>query len=471
MYERNTRGWVKHLDFIFLDMLAITAAFFLAYGLRIGAVSLFQNPDYRSFYAVIIGFHILVAFFFRSYTSIIRRGLIVELQSVLKHNILLMGCVLVWIVFTKHTVVYSRLLLLYFSAFDCVFMMLFRTLRKSMVRKQLMTSGKGSELLVVTTDGMAARCVEALTRDPYQSYDISGIALLDKDSCGRKISGVPVVADAESLMEYVKGHVVDEVYIRTELMGENVNQLARQLLDMGIVVHFDLEAAFEGLPHKQVHQIADRTVVTTSIQAANVVELFLKRAMDICGALVGLVITGIAFVFVAPAIYIKSPGPIFFSQTRVGRNGRQFRIYKFRSMYMDAEKRKQELMEQNEMQGLMFKMENDPRIIKGIGNFIRDTSIDELPQFFNILKGDMSLVGTRPPTLDEFAQYDLHHKIRLSFRPGLTGMWQVSGRSDITDFEEVVRLDEKYIENWDIWLDIKILLKTVVVVLTRKGSR
>ena len=254
-------------------------------------------------------------------------------------------------------------------------------------------------------------------------------------------------------------------------MGERVNQLARQLLDMGIVVHFDMEAAFEGLPHKQVHAIADRTVVTTSIQAANVVELFLKRAMDICGAMVGLVITGIAFVFVAPAIYFRSPGPIFFSQTRVGRNGRQFKIYKFRSMYMDAEKRKQELMAQNEMQGLMFKMENDPRIIKGIGNFIRDTSIDELPQFFNILKGDMSLVGTRPPTLDEFTQYDLHHKVRLSFRPGLTGMWQVSGRSDITDFEEVVRLDEKYIENWNIWLDIRILLKTVVVVLTRKGSR
>lgn len=471
MYERNTRGWVKHLDFIILDILAITAAFFLAYGLRIGAVSLFENPDYRSFYAVIIGFHILVAFFFRSYANIIRRGLIVELQEVLKHNILLMGCVLVWIVFTKHTTVYSRLLLLYFSVFVCVFMTVFRAIRKRMVRKQLLSNGRGSEMLVVTTEKMAPFCIRELSKDPYQPFELHGIVLLDAACSGQIIQGVPVVTEAASLMEYLKSHVVDEVYIQTEVMGEKVNQLARQLLDMGIVVHFDLEAAFEGLPHKQVHAIADRTVVTTSIQAANVVELFLKRAMDICGALVGLVITGIAFVFVAPAIYFRSPGPIFFSQTRVGRNGRQFKIYKFRSMYMDAEKRKQELMAQNEMQGLMFKMENDPRIIKGIGNFIRDTSMDELPQFFNILKGDMSLVGTRPPTLDEFTQYDLHHKVRLSFRPGLTGMWQVSGRSDITDFEEVVRLDEKYIENWNIWLDIKILLKTVVVVLTRKGSR
>ena len=153
-------------------------------------------------------------------------------------------------------------------------------------------------------------------------------------------------------------------------------------------------------------------------------------------------------------------------------------MYKFRSMYMDAEERKKELMEQNEMQGLMFKMENDPRIIgsekgpgKGIGNFIRKTSIDELPQFWNILKGDMSLVGTRPPTVNEYEQYDLHHKIRLSMNPGLTGMWQVSGRNEITDFEEVVRLDAEYIRKWSLGLDIMILLKTVKVVLVRKGSK
>lgn len=141
-------------------------------------------------------------------------------------------------------------------------------------------------------------------------------------------------------------------------------------------------------------------------------------------------------------------------------------------------KRKKDLMKKNEMQGLMFKMENDPRIIgsekgpgKGIGNFIRETSIDELPQFWNILKGDMSLIGTRPPTVNEYEQYDLHHKIRLSMKPGLTGMWQVSGRSDITDFEEVVRLDTEYIENWSIGMDIRILFKTIQVVLGKKGSK
>ena len=139
-------------------------------------------------------------------------------------------------------------------------------------------------------------------------------------------------------------------------------------------------------------------------------------------------------------------------------------------MYVDAEERKKELMEKNEMDGLMFKMTEDPRITK-VGKFIRKTSIDELPQFFNVLKGDMSLIGTRPPTIDEFEQYQSHHKRRLSIKPGITGMWQVSGRSDIQDFEEIVRLDCEYIDNWSPALDIKILFKTVKVVLMGSGAK
>lgn len=185
-----------------------------------------------------------------------------------------------------------------------------------------------------------------------------------------------------------------------------------------------------------------------------------------------MLLTGIIFIFVAPIIYIKSPGPIFFKQVRIGKNGKKFNIYKFRSMYMDAEERKKELMAQNDIKdGMMFKMDNDPRIIKGIGNFIRDYSLDEFPQFWNVLKGDMSLVGTRPPTVDEWKQYEPYHRGRLAVKPGLTGMWQVSGRSDITDFEEVVKLDMEYVKNWNIGMDIKILFKTVGVVLKGSGSK
>ena len=219
-------------------------------------------------------------------------------------------------------------------------------------------------------------------------------------------------------------------------------------------------------------------VLTNSMANATVFQLAAKRAIDIVGSLVGLAFTAVLTVVLAPMIYIQSPGPIFFSQTRIGRNGKPFRIYKFRSMYMDAEKRKEELMKKNKMQGLMFKADNDPRIIgsgedgkkHGIGWFIRKTSLDEFPQFWNVLKGDMSLVGTRPPTLDEWNRYSLHHRARMAIRPGITGMWQVNGRSDITDFEDVVSLDTAYICNWSIWLDIKILIRTVFCVIAGKGA-
>jgi len=196
---------------------------------------------------------------------------------------------------------------------------------------------------------------------------------------------------------------------------------------------------------------------------------FIKRTMDIVISLIGLIFTAVIFLIFSPIIFIQSPGHIIFKQKRVGRNGRIFDFYKFRSMYPDAEKRKAELMEQNKMQGLMFKMDNDPRIIP-IGHFLRKSSIDELPQFWNVLKGDMSLVGTRPPTLDEFEKYSLYHASRLSIKPGITGLWQISGRSDITDFEQVVMLDREYIRNFSLLKDFYILMKTILVVFKRKGS-
>ena len=211
---------------------------------------------------------------------------------------------------------------------------------------------------------------------------------------------------------------------------------------MGITIHIKLARVADDSSNQIVEKLEGYTVLSTSINMVSAGQLIFKRTMDICGGLVGMLLTGIIFIFVAPIIYIKSPGPIFFKQVRIGKNGKKFNIYKFRSMYMDAEERKKELMAQNDIKdGMMFKMDNDPRIIKGIGNFIRDYSLDEFPQFWNVLIGDMSLVGTRPPTVDEWEKYEMHHRSRLAFKPGLTGMWQVSGRSNITDFEEVVRLD------------------------------
>lgn len=473
MYERNKRSWLKHLDFLFLDLLAITVSFTVAFLVRMDSRNFFRDSSYRSIWLAIIGFHILIAFFFRSYSNIIRRGYLEEAKEILKQNILLLGCVLAYLVFTKQAEIYSRLFWVYFFTLNFCLSVVFRSLRKYSVRESFAERDR-RELLVICPGRNAETCLRGLLESQYQPFHVTGLVLGDEGETTPDVPdsvlGIPVVANLDTFMEYTRLHVVDEVLLQMDRDSARAHAIADQLLSMGVVIHFSLEQSLETYPNKQIQRMGDWTVITTSIQTASVMELFLKRVMDVCGALVGLFFTGIAFVFVAPAICIKSPGPAFFSQYRIGKNGRKFRIYKFRSMYTDAEERKKELMEQNKMQGQMFKMDDDPRIIKGIGHFIRNTSIDELPQFWNILKGDMSLVGTRPPTVDEFEQYESHHKVRLSFKPGLTGMWQVSGRSDITDFEEVVRLDEEYIATWNLWLDIKILLKTVVVVLKRKGS-
>ena len=197
--------------------------------------------------------------------------------------------------------------------------------------------------------------------------------------------------------------------------------------------------------------------------------LIYKRILDLAGGVVGGIVLFLMYPFVGAAIKYESPGPVLFKQKRMGQNGRIFNLYKFRSMYQDAEQRKQELMEKNLMNGAMFKLK-DARRITRVGRWLRKTSLDEFPQFLNVLKGEMSLVGTRPPTLDEVEEYKPEHLKRISAKPGITGLWQVSGRNKITDFEEVVKLDCEYIDGWRFFDDIKIISKTVLAVLQRKGA-
>ena len=294
---------------------------------------------------------------------------------------------------------------------------------------------------------------------------------------------VPFVAEGESVMDYLCHAWVDEVFIDLQPNDPRVDRWIDQLTEMGVTVHLKLANRMELAANKQfVEKLGRYTVLTTSIRTVSTWELFLKRLMDILGGIVGCILTGILFLILAPMIYHESPGPIFFGQTRIGKNGKKFTCYKFRSMYLDAEERKAELMKDNKLgDGKMFKIDFDPRVIgnkvmpngshkTGIGEFIRKTSLDEFPQFFNVLKGDMSIVGTRPPLISETNLYEYQHFARLAIKPGITGMWQVSGRSEITDFDEVVKLDKYYIENWNLGLDIEILLKTVLVVVCKKGA-
>jgi exopolysaccharide biosynthesis polyprenyl glycosylphosphotransferase len=198
--------------------------------------------------------------------------------------------------------------------------------------------------------------------------------------------------------------------------------------------------------------------------------LLYKRALDVIGGVAGCMLLALMYPIVALTIKMDSPGPVLFKQVRIGRNGRQFYLYKFRTMVVDAEKKKSELLKYNEMKGPIFKVADDPRITK-VGRFLRKTSLDEFPQFINVLKGEMSLVGTRPPTPNEVNEYEDWHRRRISATPGITGLWQVSGRNKITDFVEVVKLDLEYIDTWRFARDIWILWRTIWVVLERKGAK
>ena len=265
--------------------------------------------------------------------------------------------------------------------------------------------------------------------------------------------------------------MLDAVFLYLpDVNHKEIDAMIEAFETMGITCYYSVGNLNRKKSVQSVGSFAGHLVITYEANMIDYRRQFIKRSIDIIGAILGMLITIVLTPFIALAIKIDSRGPVFFSQTRIGRNGRRFSMYKFRSMYIDAEERKKELMTQNEMKGFMFKMEHDPRITH-VGRFLRKTSLDELPQFYNVLKGDMSLVGTRPPTEDEFEQYNLRYRRRLSITPGLTGLWQVSGRSDITDFDEVVKLDLSYIDNWTLALDIKILLQTVGVVLFGRGSK
>lgn len=314
-------------------------------------------------------------------------------------------------------------------------------------------------------------------------YFVAGFVVYDAEISGTSAGNISVVANKNNLLEYLSQQWVDEVFIDFIQNEDSRRSLIEQLNSMGIVTHVRLLDESEQVGKKQfVERLGDSVVLTTSMNYATPGQLFLKRMMDIIGSIVGLVITAMLFLLFFPVIKIQSPGPIFFTQVRIGQNGKRFKIYKFRTMYLDAEERKRELMSINRVKdGHMFKLEFDPRVIgnrvlpdgtqkKGMMELFRSLSLDEFPQFLNVLKGDMSLVGTRPPTVEEFETYEAHHHARLACKPGLTGMWQVSGRSNITDFEDVVKLDTQYINEWNLGLDIKILFKTIAILLSREGA-
>lgn len=468
MYQTGKNGWWKHWDFIILDLLCLQIAYISSFMIRHGIILPYRWEEYRSMGVIIALVELCTGFFLENYKHIIRRGYFEELKKTVLQITTVIIVIFTYLFLTKSSADYSRVVFVQMWFLGNILTYIMRWFWKMYLRKKMTDVQHLQKMVVVSVLENAEKIVKEFEKKEYQEFYVSGIILLD-DMEQTQIAGVPVIGYGTEGVEALQKDIVDEVFVDGNRRNIDVKNILFACEEMGITTHYNLGRNLKTTGKVIVEEFAGHTVLTSSIKFADQRQVFVKRLMDIVGGMVGLLLTGILTVILAPIIYIQSPGPIFFSQQRVGRNGRIFTIYKFRSMYPDAEERKKGLMKENKMQGLMFKMDNDPRIIP-IGKFIRKTSLDEFPQFFNVLKGDMSLVGTRPPTVDEYRQYQRRHMVRLATKPGLTGLWQVSGRSDIVDFEEVVALDKKYIEKWNIGMDLRILCQTVKVVMTGKGS-
>lgn len=468
MYQTGKNSWWKHWDFMLLDLLCFQIAYIVAFMLRHGIILPYRWEEYRDMGVMIVLVEFCVGFFLENYRDVLKRGYFEEAKKTMLQVTVTIIVVFTCLFFAKSSEIFSRAVFIQTWILAAIFTWGVRCLWKLHIRKKMVEGIGLQKLVIVSTAERAEKIINKMEKNEYKDYSVAGVILLESSN-RKNISGIPVIACEENAVEVLQKDVVDQVFIDGEERDPLISQILHACAEMGITTHYNLGIDFRPSGKAIVENFSGYIVMTSSIKFADTRQLFVKRFMDILGGIVGILLTGVLTVIFGPIIYIQSPGPIFFSQERVGKNGRTFRIYKFRSMYPDAEERKKELMKKNKMQGFMFKMDNDPRIIP-IGRFMRKTSLDEFPQFFNILKGDMSLVGTRPPTLDEYKQYEIHHKVRLAAKPGLTGLWQVSGRSDIVDFEEVVALDKKYIEEWNIGMDLRILCQTIKVVITGKGS-
>lgn len=442
----------------FADLVAIGISFTLATYIRFGN---FKDMGDKGIHfqvcLVFLLFCTIYSFFIDWNRNFLRRSILKEIYAVLQYNVLMLLVTQTIMYFLKWADVFSRGVMIYFAIINSAISLLLHLLIKNAMKLHYKSDQSKVKLLVITEKNMISKVEETLMANLDISYQIvQTIAAEDMQ---------PDFLQKATLM------ALDEVFIYApELPQKKVQEIINSFDEMGVNCHYCVELPGTHAERSKIDDFGSYSVITYTRFQSSYKRLLIKRVMDIAGGLVGMLITLIFFPFVAIAIKADSPGPVLFSQVRIGRNGRRFKIYKFRSMYMDAEERKKELEKQNEMQGLMFKMENDPRITK-VGKFIRKTSIDELPQFYNVLKGDMSLVGTRPPTEDEFEKYNQYYRRRISMTPGLTGLWQVSGRSEIENFDDVVKYDLQYIDNWSLTLDIRILLRTVYVVVAGRGSK
>lgn len=443
-----------------IDCLLLSLAFYLASILVfVGHLSLSRLFNYWIMLVGFIGFYLYFAWT-RSLFSILSfnwmRGLFRRVGAIFVSAGVL-GAAILYLLPRDES---SRYLYVAFICIAFVFIIIEKLLIKQIIIILRRNNRNTTPIIIIGRGRIASQLNQEIVCHPEWGFRVT--RMLDLSLTPSEFEEVLKNSYTEEVCfciprKLTTGNFSIDPYLRT---CEEMGRPARVFLNLSGATSF---ARWE------YHRFMDRATLISHTVELDPDQVIFKRIFDLIGGLFGLAIVIMLYPWLAIAIKLTSRGPIFFKQVRVGKNGKRFVIYKFRSMMVDAEKRKKALMKKNELDGAVFKMKNDPRVTS-IGKFMRKFSLDEFPQVFNVLKGEMSLVGTRPPTPDEVASYQKWHHRRISIRPGLTGLWQVSGRNRITTFDDIVKLDLTYIDNWSIWLDLKIILKTFMVLFERDSA-
>lgn len=479
MFQKETL--IKRYTFVIYDALVPILSMFLAHYIRFGYTDFYTENaviegqsgkmySYVLFVAIIAS--IFINMVFELTKHVFDRGAYAEFVTVIKLELGEAIAILFFLFMSQRGITYSRIQLVVFLSVNFILVYVGHLLLKWIITVYFRGSRATRQIMLISSKDKIDTVLDHFDKTNNWYFNLAYIALVDDDRVGEEIRGIPVIANKDNMLEVSRDITLDGVFINVSYGVRSDFDIQKTLHDfqeMGVVVHVNIDALELDVTDKVIENLGFFKVVSYSNRLLDPAQLIIKKCMDKVGGFIGCIITILVGIIVVPAICIESPGSPVYSQIRVGKNGRHFKIYKFRSMYKDADKRKAELMAQNKMEGAIFKIDDDPRITK-VGKFIRKHSIDELPQFFNVLMGDMSLVGTRPPTVDEVEQYTTEQKRRLSVTPGITGLWQTSGRSTILDFNQIVKMDLEYIDRWSVGLDIKLLFKTVWVCISGRGA-
>lgn len=375
--------------------------------------------------------------------------------------------VIVWPPMRHHS--FSISYILCFGVLDLLGLILFKTLFYYTMRF-MRSNGYNSRNVIIIADTSAVSFIETFIKTKDWGYRLE--AIVSPDSLLQdKYAQVQPITDQEELKEYITLHPIDDIFYCLPINGDqfNIGQLIRECDEIGVSLHIRQPLSMQVRPKGVVPEMEfNHTFITHQTVPGSYIGLKIKDTFDLFFSVIALIATSPIMLLLAAAIKLSDGGPVLFKQERIGKSGRRFICYKFRSMVENADELKQELMGMNEMDGPAFKIENDPRITP-LGHIMRKTYLDELPQFINVIKGEMSIVGPRPPLLSEVKQYDRPQLRRLSMRPGLTCTWQVWGYHQVS-FEEWMKMDMEYIDNWSLKLDAKILLATIGVMLKANGK-